>query len=166
MVSAFVMLAALAAGSGAHLPRASCDGVVPGQAPAAGPDDVAVGPVYLQGARNRANDDSRMYVRRHGRDPTAKVPVVVEPGTRVVLRVERPYGRFASLSYRERTRAATRVAGGDHAVRFVSCFDRGRTGWAGGFLLKGPGCVRIRLEIAGRARPAHRLLRFGRRSCA
>jgi hypothetical protein len=90
--------------------------------------------------------------------------VIVQPGTRFVLSVERGYRTRASLSYRNATRSAEHVKDGDPAVRFKACFSDIRTGWPGGFVVAGPGCVRIKIQLASH-KPVRRTLRFGRHPC-
>jgi hypothetical protein len=125
---------------------------------------MVIGPVVLQGARARARDPRSQYRRRHGNDPVAKVPVIVQPRTWVVLSVDARDRRNASLEYREATRGAQHVRDGDPAVSFKACFDDTPSGWPGGFLLTGPRCVRVTLAIRGR-NPVQRTLRFGRKAC-
>jgi hypothetical protein len=149
-----------------HVPTATCAGQVQQpQAPPDADDDLVVGSVILRGARARARDSRSLYKRRNGRDPGAKVGLSLAPGSRVVMSIDRRDRKHASLTYTEETRAAERVADGNPAVRFVSCFDDAPTGWPGGFVLTGPRCVRVVLDIKGRSKPARRTLEFGRDAC-
>jgi hypothetical protein len=97
-------------------------------------------------------------------DAVSKVPVIVQPGTRFDLTVEPPDRGRASLSYRDATRSAKRVADGDPGVRFKACFSDIRTGWPGGFVVAGPECVRIGIQVLGH-KPVRRRVQFGRQSC-
>ena len=151
-------------GSAKQAPLAGCESLVEARVPPPAEHDMVIGPVVLQGARARANDSPSHYARRHGNDPVAKVPVILRPNSRVVIRVAARDRAIASLQYREATRGATRVHEGDRAVRFRACFRDNPTGWPGGLLLKGPSCVAITLALPGRG-IARRTLRFGRRAC-
>jgi hypothetical protein len=131
----------------------------------AGRDDLVVGPTILRAARARARDRPSTYQPRRGRDVVAKVALVVQPGTRLVLSVDRRDRAGARLVYREATRGARHVAKGDGALRFASCFDDAPTGWPGGFIVAGPRCVRILVDIDGHPSAARRTLGFGRRGC-
>ncbi|MDQ3934675.1 MAG: hypothetical protein M3340_08610 [Actinomycetota bacterium] len=123
------------------------------------------GPVILRGVLGHGDDKRSQYRRRDGRDPGVKAGLVVEPGTEVVLSVDKRDRRKASLVYRPATRGAERVAEGDRSIRFKACFDDEPTGWPGGFVLAGPRCVRIVLDIKGQSEPVRRRLEFGRDSC-
>jgi hypothetical protein len=146
-------------------PKVGCRGLVRQRMAPADRFDVVVGPAVLQGARARARDNASMYMRAHGRDPTAKVPLILRPKTRLLLAIDKRDRRGAGLTYRERTRGARRVTDGYPALRFESCWPDQRTGWPGGFILDGPRCVRVLLWVNGADEPVRRTLRFGRRSC-
>jgi hypothetical protein len=152
-------------GRASHVPEADCSGLVRQEIPPAGEADLAVGPVILRSARYPGTRPRAEFKAREGRNAAAKIPVILEPGARLVLSIDRRDRRRAVLSYREKTRAAKRVSDGDPFIRFEACWDDMRTGWPGAFIVSGPGCVRVRLDIKGRSKPATRRIAFGRGAC-
>jgi hypothetical protein len=149
----------------AHVPVAGCESLVEQESARLERSDLVVGPVAILGARSHARAPRYEFTPRHGRHVIRKLPVLVQPGTRFVLSVDRRDRRDARLVYREKTRGARRVSEADPALRFGSCFDDSPTGWPGGFIVAGPRCVRIELDIKGRPGPVRRKIAFGRGTC-
>jgi hypothetical protein len=102
-----------------------------------------------------------------GRLPVVKLPVGLRAGHRATLRVPATQRAHAALIFRHGTRNAKRIQDGDRAVTFSPCppdtpafsgATVGRTtGWAGALMVTGPRCIRLKLRVDGRRRPAIRL---------
>ena len=154
-------------GGGASAARAAavgCRGQVRQPIARAGRDDVVVGGVLMRGAKFYAGRDPSEFEPGGARDGAAKIGVVLRPRTRLVLSVAPADRRKASLTYTRSSRDAKRVRDGHSAVRFKPCFTDAPSAFPGGMVLSGPGCVRVRLAVNGRA-PVTRRLAFGRGSC-
>ena len=142
----------------------SCKGSVRQPAAPADRHDLVVGGVLMRGAKRHARDNPSDFEGRGERDGGAKIGLVLRPRTRLVLSIAPADRRKASLTYTRSSRNAKRVRDGHSAVRFRPCFSDAPSAFPGGLLLSGPGCVRVRFAINGRA-PVTRRLAFGRGSC-
>ena len=147
-----------------HIPTAGCESLVAQPIQPATKDDLVAGPVILRGALVHARRARKEYRPKGGRDGGAKMGLVLERGSEVIVSIHPKQRRYASLTYTEDTRAAERVKDGNAAVRFRSCFAEVPTGFPGGILLTGPRCIRLTLAVTG-GRTYKRKIAFGRDTC-
>ena len=154
--------------SGARILVRSCESSVFGDLGARWREDATVvGPVAFVGAPGYADDPKRLSVARDPRMGTAhKVLAVVTGEAPVVVTVE---SRDAALFYDpaqwgESNRVAFRR--GDEVTRFEPCTDDSQrtTQFNGGFLVRGPTCVPVRVAVEGRP-DAVATLSFGAGTC-
>lgn len=134
------------------------------------PDNVIVRPLSLLALRRARSATQADLERTNG---FWKSPVVLRPGHRAVVRVDR--GSRDEARVRWDPRADERSFGETpFAARFRACpaedarsRDRGRpvTFWAGGLLLaRTPACIRLTVRI-DRRRPRHLRVPVGRAGC-
>lgn len=166
-ISAFLALMITAPGAGAALPTRDCSTRGEGSSPItrlAQPGDLQLGPVAFKGLHALADPDE---FERHatGGRYLLKTPLFVRAGRVVTVRVVSP---VAGLTF-------TRRRSGVPRVRFVAC-DRderafsydgkvgGVTAFPGGFSLREPACVAIRVAVRG-GRRYSAMVPFGTGGC-
>jgi hypothetical protein len=136
--------------------------------------NLRIGPVLFYGLR-RAATEPLEHVR--GRDSTLKAGIAVRAGPPVSIRIPRSARRDIALQYAVRRDGSfpdvKHVADGQSLVLIKACppstrrFTDGRaigpwTGFAGGFVVRAPGCYPI--EVARQGKPfKRRLVGFGER---
>jgi hypothetical protein len=147
------------------VPAAACASVIEQRSAPPNRNDLVVGPLTLRGALLYARSPRSDFKPRHGRHAIGKAGITLQPRARVVLSIDRGERRKARLVYREKTRGAKRVSEADPALRFSSCFEDAPSTWPGGFIVTGPRCVTITLDIKGRREPVRREIAFGRDTC-
>jgi hypothetical protein len=130
-------------------------------------DAVLAGPVAFVGARGYEDDPKRSFVARGPRMATAQKVLAVVVGDRpVIVSVQT---RDAALFYDpSKWGQSNHVAfrRGDEVTRFEPCIGDAQrsTQFNGGFLVRRPTCVAVRVQIeGGRARVV--LLSFGAGTC-
>ena len=145
-----------------------------GRPPAAAsrPGDVVVGPVALSGLKRVASARGFEHYRS-GDVYLIKAGAVVRAGVRATLVVGASARERAALTFA--TRSLRAVSDGHPAVTFEACdadepaFSyEGKvgivTGFAGGFIVRRPGCVPLEVRVAGR-RTARANVPFGVGRC-
>ena len=134
--------------------------------------DVVIGPIALSGLERVASRRGFEH-HRSGRVYLVKAGAVVRAGVRATLVVGASARDRASLSFA--TRRLRSVSDGHPAVTFEACdaaepafsYDGNVgivTGFAGGFIVRRPGCVPLELRVAGR-RTARANVPFGVGRC-
>jgi hypothetical protein len=130
-------------------------------------DATVVGPIAFVGAPGYADDPKGSFVARDPRMATAhKVLAVVSGDAPVLVSVD---ARDAALFYDPAQWGVSNhvpFRRGDEVTRFEPCTDDGQrtTQFNGGFLVRGPTCVPVRVEVEGRP-DAVALLSFGAGTC-
>jgi hypothetical protein len=139
-----------------------------GPLPPAQKQDLTIGPLTFRGAAKLADAPRGWFVPRAGRQfATVKSGATVEAG-RAVTVVVSPRDRAAvRLAYLRESGSAIRF---EPCRRSESAFSYDgvigpRTGWAGGFLVTGPHCVRIEVWVDGHERPLRRTISLGKGRC-
>ena len=136
----------------------ACDDSVYGNL---GPDwrqgQITIGPVTFIGLRSVESAKPSRFVPKSGRSQGQKVLAVVRNGTSVTVQVSPE--EHVALLYDPKTFSAHSVSEGDSAVTLESCkagespfgaqAAKHATQFNGGFIVDGPRCVRIDVQVAG-----------------
>ena len=115
-------------------------------------DSIALGPVFLLGARHYAGAPERTFRTAAGKPKGAKILVLVREGpTIVTLSIEASDRPSAALLYNPRRFNTTRLKGAERSITFVSC-DKGShphnlTQFNGAFLVDGTRCVGVEVQV-------------------
>jgi hypothetical protein len=171
-------------GDAAHVPSTGAAGapivdcksrsqVIPSRHPGSRPGSVRnvsafAGPVMFIGAKQWENDS---FKPRPGGLQPVKVPIQVEAAHTVTVSVSPPAGRRAIVEVGRDHGPAV----GGRTVELRACPPSAtvanrrvgpRTPFLAGFRLDGPMCLDVHVDVAGRARPIARRIKFGKRTCA
>jgi hypothetical protein len=144
----------------------TCDSNVSGQLGAGWRrGEVVAGPVAFVGAAGYADDPPAWFSARGERATAQKVLLVVDGSVPVVLAVRQPDAALAYDPDRWSDRNVVPLRSGDRRVRFEPCGgDQPRTQFNGGFLVRGPGCVRVAVRVEGQP-PRFATVSFGAGAC-
>lgn len=128
-------------------------------------DEVAAGPVVFVAASSYADDAARWFSAPGDRATAHKVLIVVIGDRPVEVSVRHPDAALAYDPRRWGGRNRMRFEAGDPSVRFEPCGgDQRSTQFNGAFLVRGPSCVPVEVEVEG-GTPALTTLSFGAGDC-
>jgi hypothetical protein len=128
-------------------------------------DEGAAGPVVFVAANSYANDPPRRFSAPGDRAKGHKVLIVVLGDASVEVSVDDPDAALAYDPRRWGGRNRMRLEAGDRRVGFEPCGgDQRSTQFNGAFLVRGPMCVPVEVEVVG-GTPGFATLSFGAGDC-
>jgi hypothetical protein len=128
-------------------------------------DEVAAGPVVFVAANSYADDPPRRFSAPGDRAIVHKVLIVVLGDASVEVSIDDPHAALAYDEAKWGQRNRMRLEAGDPRVRFEPCPDRRSTQFNGGFLVRGPTCMPVEVQVQ-EGTPAFATLSFGAGDCS
>jgi hypothetical protein len=135
-----------------------------------GRGNLTVGPVTFLGLRRAARASRRDFTRERGDYLGWKSGIVLRADTEVTVAAAKPDRRVLKLDYAGTGGMPVKAATFTACPRDEPAFSHdgtvgGHTGFAGAFLAARRRCIRLRISIAGRPKPAFRTVSFGAGRC-
>jgi hypothetical protein len=128
-------------------------------------DEATAGRVVFVAANSYADDPPRRFSAPGDRATLHKVLIVVEGGGSVEVSIDHPDAALAYDEAKWGQRNRMRLEAGDPRVRFEPCPDQRSTQFNGGFLVRGPTCVPVEVQVQ-EGTPAFATLSFGAGDCS